>query len=163
MSCPRGHLIIRLLGGKMAGAEERDFRQHLATCASCATMFEELRGTWDELGAWEVDATGTDLTARVLARATDQENPVRHPLLIAAFKAGQLRVAASIALAAGLGIATGALLPRDRASQGPQSSVATTAVELAEALGLAELATQSATGLPLGFEPEAPTGAEVEP
>lgn len=163
MSCPRAHLIVRLVGGELANAEERDVRQHLATCASCRAAYEDLRETWDDLGVWEVDPTGIDLSDRVLARAKEQENPISYPLLIAVFRAGHLRAAASIAFAAGLGITTGALVPRDRAMEGPQSSAVPTAVELVEALGLAELATQSATGLSLGFEPETPEGAEVEP
>ncbi len=162
MSCPQDHLLVRLVGGELTDAEERDVRLHLATCSSCATALEELRGTWDDLGGWILDPTGTDLTNRVLARAAGQENAVRRPLLLAVLRAGQFRAAASIALAAGLGIATGSLLPKDRTSHGPQTSAAPTAVELAEALGLGELATQSATGLPFGFEPEAPEGAEVE-
>lgn len=162
MSCPQDHLIVRLVGGELADAEERDVRQHLATCPSCAAAFEGLRGTWVDLGAWNVDPTGTDLTDRVLARAADKEIQVRGPLLLAVFRAGPLRLAASIALAAGLGVATGALVPRDRALQSSQASAVPTAVELAEVLGLGELATQSATGLPFGFEPEAPAGAEVE-
>lgn len=163
MSCPRVHLIVRFVGGELADAEERGVRQHLATCPDCAAAFEDLRGTWEDLGAWNVDLSSTDLTDRVLGQAADQEHPVRHPLLTAVFEASQMRVAASIALAAGLGIATGALVPGGGASQGSRSSPVPTAVELAEALGLAELATQSATGLPLGFEPDASTGAEVEP
>lgn len=163
MSCPRDYLIVRLVGGELTDAEERDVRRHLAACPTCAEAFDELRGTWDDLGAWNVDPTATDLTDRVLAQVTEQQHPTRHPLLIAVFRAGQLRVAASIAFAGGLGIAAGALVPTDRASRGSQSSATPTALELVEALGLAELATQSATGLPFGFEPEAPAGAEVEP
>ena len=163
MSCPQDHMIVRLVGGELADAEDRDVRQHLAICPTCTAAFEDLRGTWDDLGAWNVDSTGTDLTDRVLARAADQENRVRRTLVLAVFRAGQLRVAASVAFAAGLGIATGALVPTDQASQSSQSSATPTAVELAEALGLGELATQSATGLAFGFEPEPPTGAEVEP
>ncbi len=163
MSCPQDHLIVRLVGGELPDAEEREVRRHLATCPSCAAAFEDLRGTWDDLGAWNVDPTDIDLTDRVLAQATDEENPTHRPLLLAVFKAGQLRVAASIAFAAGLGVATGVLAPRDRAPQGSPSSSVPTTVELIEALGLTELATQSATGLPFGFELEAPAGAEVEP
>ena len=163
MSCPQDHLIVRLVGGELADAQERDVRRHLAACPTCAQAFEELRGTWDDLGAWNVDPTDIDLTDRVLAQAKEQEHPTRHPLLVAMFRGGHLRVAASIALAAGLGVATGVLAPRDRALQGPQSSSTPTALDLVEALGLGELATQSATGLPFGFETEAPAGAEVEP
>ncbi len=162
MSCPQDHLIVRLVGGELTDAEERDVRQHLATCHDCAAVFEDLRGTWDDLGAWKVDPRGVDLTDRVLGKVRDRESPIRHPLLVAVFKASQLRVAASIAFAAGLGIATGALVSRDRASQGPQSSAVPTPVELAEELGLDEFATGSATGLPFGFEPVAPTEEEVE-
>ncbi len=161
MLCPRDHMIVRLVGGELADAEERDLRQHLAECPICAEAYEELRGTWDELGALNVEASDIDLTDRVLSRVQERENPIRHPLLLTVFKASQLRVAASIALAAGLGIATGALVPRDRAAQSSQSSSVPTAVELVEALGLGELATASATGLPLGFEPEASEGEEV--
>lgn len=163
MSCPRDHLIVRFVGGELTDAEERDFRQHLAICPTCAAALEELRDTWNDLGAWHVDPTGIDLADRVLAQAAGPEDPLPRPLLLAVFRAGQLRVAASIALAAGLGIATGALVPMDRALQGSQSTATPTAVELVESLGLAELATESATGLPFGFEPEDPAGEEVEP
>jgi len=146
-----------LVGGELSEAEERDVRRHVASCADCAAALQGLRGTWDDLGAWDVDVSSTDLTDRVLGRAGDQENPDRHPLLTAALEVRRLRVAASIALAAGLGIATAALIPADQASAG------LTADELVEALGLGELATRSATGLPPGFEPDSPTEAEVEP
>ena len=156
-------MIIRLVGGEMADAEERDVRQHLAACPICAQAFQELRGTWDDLGTWEVHSTDTDLTDRVLNQVREEENPIRHPLLMVVVKASQLRVAASIALAAGLGVATGALVPRDRALQGSQPPSIPAAAEVAEALGLTELATPSATGLPLGFEPEAADDAGVGP
>jgi len=163
MSCPRNHLIVRLVGGELADAEERGVRQHLAACPTCAQAFEELRATWDGLGEWNVDSAHIDLTGRVLARVTEQENPDHRSLLIAVFRGGHLRVAASIALAVGLGVATGVLAPKVQTFQGSQSSSIPTAVELAEALGLDELATRSATGLPLEFEPEATEGTEVEP
>lgn len=157
MSCPRVHLLVRLVGGELADAEERGVRQHLAACPDCAATLESLRGTWDDLGAWDVDVSSTDLTDRVLGHAGDQENPVRHPLLTAALEVRRLPVAASIALAAGLGIATAALIPAGQASAG------LTVDELVENLGLAELATPSATGLPPEFELDSPTEAEVEP
>lgn len=124
---------------------------------------EVLRSTWDDLGAWNVDPPDIDLTDRVLAQATEQENPTSRSLLIAVFRADYLRVAASIACAAGLGVAAGALVPRDRALQGSQPSAIPTAVELVEAIGLGEFGTGSATGLAFGFEPEVPTKPEVKP
>ncbi len=163
MSCQRESVIVRLVGGELAEAEEREVRLHLAACTTCAEAFEGLRGTWDELGAWNVDPTEIDLTDRVLARVTEPEDPTRHQQFFSTYRGASLRVAASIALAAGLGIATGAMVPRDPGLKAAQFASAPSPVELVEALGLAELSTPSATGLPLGFETEAPEGAEVGP
>ena len=90
MSCPRVQLIVRFVAGELADAEERGVRQHLATCPDCAAAFEDLRGTWEDLGAWNVDLSSTDLTDRVLGQAADQENPIRHPLLTAVLEASQM-------------------------------------------------------------------------
>ncbi len=162
MSCPQGHLIIRLVGGELTQAEAGALRHHLATCQSCAAAFEELTAAWDDLGAWNIGPAHIDLTDRVLAQAADQETTFLEPLPINTFNATLFRVAASVALAAGLGISAAALLSHQQGSPGSGASSTPTATELAESLGLAELATQSATGLPLGFEPDDLDEGEVE-
>lgn len=162
MSCPQDHPIVRLVGGELAEAEEREVRQHLAMCATCAEAFRALRGTWDDLGAWTVEPSAIDLTDRVLARSATEEPKSDRSLRSWKLEAFHLRVAASIGVAAGLGIASGALLSSDQLFQGSPSPGTPTAMEVVDTLGLEDLATPSATGLPLGFEPNGSSEGEDE-
>lgn len=163
MSCPHEHLIVRMVGGELPEAAERELREHAAACPTCAEKLAELRATWDEMGAWHVDSAGVDLTDRVLAGTTEPGGANHPTLVVRLFGVSRMRAAASIALAAGLGIAAGTLVSRDRTDQGTQPDPEETRLELVDALGLTALATDSATGLAVGFEPEPAAETEVEP
>lgn len=162
MACPQDNKILRLVGGELAGAEERDFRRHLAACPVCADALEALSSTWNDLGAWQIETRDADVVERVLGQAEAQEVATHTPTIMAVFTRGWLRIAASIALAAGLGIVTGTLVPPGRVAQDSASSAVSADDELINALGLDELATPSATRLPLAFEPVAAPNGEAE-
>lgn len=178
MSCPKEELIVRLVSGELPDTEQGDLRQHLRSCPRCAGLYEGLRKTWDELGGWDFDPAGIDLSNRVLARVTDQEQEAGRGTFFrwrglsglgdaartqARGSLSWLRMAASIALAAGLGMATGVLTPLDWAARVPRSAAAPTAEEVMDSLGLSEFGSGSATGLDLAFETQAPADTEVEP
>jgi len=110
--------------------------------------------TWGDLGAWNIETASLDLTDRVLARVADQEDQPNRPVRLGPFKSSQLRIAASIALAAGLGVAAGAMVPSGETADGSHVAMTPTTADVAESLGLTGFATDSATGLPFGLEPE---------
>jgi hypothetical protein len=67
-----------------------------------------------------------------------------------------LRVAASIVLATGLGVAAGHLVPRG------QTTTDVPVNEVADSLGLTDIAIESATGLPIQFDPGTPQEGDAE-
>lgn len=163
MDCPNAILILRLASGELPPASRDALRGHVEQCPACSALLAELGETWRTLDAWEVDASGVDLTGRVLeqleAPLAGPIQPVRWFRLLPE----PVRVAASIALAVGLGVGAGRLVPMPQARPaGPAVSAAVSADELADALGLDQLAADSATGLPPTLV-EAPAAGEVPP
>lgn len=151
MTCPQTKMILRLVSGELPALEARELREHLDSCPSCHAAWAEFQEAWQILGAWDVSALESDLASDVI-RAADMEGS-RDGL-----SGGQihrwsriLRTAASIALAAGLGIATGYLVPMQTDRTAQTTSPTVEADEVLGALGLAELGTDSATGLSLGL------------
>jgi anti-sigma factor RsiW len=147
-------LILRLVSGELAPSEARELREHLDACPACQAVWAELQETWRLLGAWEVSAPERNLAPAVL-QAADAGGPQ------AGFAGGQalrwptvLRAAASIGLAAGLGIGTGYLVPMGSGGKPQTTNLTVEADEVLGSLGLAELGTSSATGLSLELDTE---------
>jgi hypothetical protein len=153
MSCRRNSEVLRLVSGELDDVATQRLREHLAECAACAAAYDDARHVWRGLGDWRVDAVPEDLTTRVLQAIEDI--PLKGRETPGPFdRMGFLRAAAAIALAVGLGIYAGTLLPTPRAV--PAAS--DTRGVVMESLGLADLGLEGSTGLTLGFEPEPSTG-----
>lgn len=150
MSCPRDHEILRLVSGELTPAAARGLEEHLAQCAACTAARDEIGSGWRALGDWQVNTSEQDLTGAVLRRIEVDPRQDSPPAFLLA-GSGLLRVAASIALAAGLGIATGALVPVWRSTSLAHEDREAVALSL----GVAELGVEGSTGLTLGFEPDA--------
>ena len=160
MTCPRTHLIVRLVSGELSPSEERAIREHLETCQVCAAAYSELHQTWNALGDWHLDVSGIDLTERVLAEADAEGRRHGQPHRLTAYWTAPFRAAASIVLAVGLGVAAGHLMPTSKSAAVPEPPAALESIT--EAVELIGFASESATGLPFGLEPnETPTGDET--
>ena len=159
MTCPRANSIVRLASGELSSGEERDLREHLEICQTCATAYSEMCQTWNILGEWQVDISGTDLTERVLADSHRVERNSSRSIWLAGRWATPLRAAASIVVAVGLGVAAGRLVPAGGSATIPESPASLEG--LTEALEMIGFASGSATGLAFGLDPEeAPEGDE---
>ena len=160
MTCPRTHLIVRLASGELSPAEERDLREHLETCQVCAAAYSEMSQTWNALGEWQLNVSGIDLAERVLAEADAEGRRPSPPIRLTWHWAVPLRAAASIALAVGLGVAAGHLMPAGKSAAVPESPASLEGIT--EALELIGFTSESATGLALGLDSdEAPVGDET--
>ncbi|MCK4660577.1 MAG: zf-HC2 domain-containing protein [Phycisphaerae bacterium] len=152
MTCPRNSMILRLLSGELEPDGQREFREHLETCPVCRSAYEGLQASWDVLGGWRVDLSAIDLTERVLADADVQDRRLGQPIRLAAYWTVPLRVAASILLAVGLGVGAGNLVPTIKPETVSEPQAAFEGVD--EALEWVGLASESATGLLFGLEPD---------
>jgi anti-sigma factor RsiW len=141
--------LIELIAGRLA-PERRDAAEaHLAACAACRERRDAAARTWQVLGEWEVRADGRGLAAAVVAaaRAEATLSPWRRQARAA------LRVAAALAIGAGIGHGAARLAPRG-ASEGVVAATDEDAV--AQALGVAVLEGGAPAGLAeavLGVEP----------
>jgi anti-sigma factor RsiW len=157
MSCPDEPRLIRLVSGELDAREAQDLERHLEECPRCAGALEELRTTWSILGEWTEDAPAADLWPTV--RATLELDARGRGGWLPQSRPAMLRAAASLAVAVGLGWATGAWI--DPGQKGPPNESAETSIDdIMEPLGLDEFVKSSATGLPLVFEEDTQNGQE---
>jgi len=118
-----------------------DARAHLDQCENCRLRWQELRRTWDAMGAWTAEMPPVDLAERVLGRvASVRTVHLWQPRTLA-------RIAASVIIGLGLGAATG------RVGSRPVS-----AEQVSQAIYLDSLALDSSTGWagPMLDEPQEP-------
>ena len=160
MTCPQNALILRSLSNELTPEAERDLQEHLAMCPVCRSAHEVMRTSWDALNDWQIDVSTIDLTERVLAEADSIKRQQTQSLRLVSYWTVSLRAAASIVLAVGLGVGAAYLVPVNKPTVVPAPSVALES--MAEALDLIGLASDSATGLLFGLEPdETPEGGET--
>jgi len=160
MRCPRNDVILRLLSGELEPDARRELQDHFEACSACRSAYEDLQASWDVLGDWQVDASAIDLTERVLANAGAAERRQVQRIRLAAYWTVPLRAAALIVLATGLGIGAGHFVPAGKSAAIPEPSAALE--DMSEALEWIGLASESATGVPFGLEPdEAPEGGDT--
>jgi anti-sigma factor RsiW len=160
MRCPRNGVILRLLSGELEPGARRELLHHLQACSACRSAYENLQASWDALGDWLVEVPAINLTERVLAEADDPDRGEGRAPRRAAHRTVLLRAAASIVLAVGLGVGAGYLVPAGKSVGIPAPSPALE--DISEALEWIGVASESATGLPFGLEPdEAPEGGDT--
>lgn len=123
--CPDDPILIRWMAGELPAAAAADLEAHVGTCDSCRDRYRQLRATWDLLGQLHVKPPVRDLTEQIMSAAERAKKP--RWLLIG-------RLAAAIALAAGLGVAAGLLTPVRHAPDTP--AVAVSPEELLARTGL---------------------------
>lgn len=149
MRCPTQSELLRLISGELAEDQADTLRSHVAHCPACTQSYQHLQSSWDALAAWRVDHGALDVFETVVQRAAESAGRVR-PVRSAPWRS-PMRLAASVMLAAGLGIGAGMLAPTS-AWMAPSPS----RERIAEALGLTHFAADSATGLPGSLEPALP-------
>jgi hypothetical protein len=151
MACPSESDLIRMISGELAGDALAGADAHVEQCQTCAARADEMRGVWDLLEAWQVDARGHEVDGAVLqavgpllsaSRMDRWVRPWRWPV--------PLRAAASIVLAVGVGWGTAA----GTARQGgpvlaglPESTEPVTAEAVARDMALDALSGGVPTGL----------------
>ncbi len=149
MSCPFTHLVRLLGSGEMPAAQERDLREHLSTCETCAAANAEAEDVWDVLGEWQLDLADVNVKTRILDAAKSEMPAASQSTVSATRWTAGLRVAASVGLAIGLGIAAGHLVPTP-----PPAPPAAQLDGVSQALELIGIASESSTGLPVGVDPD---------
>lgn len=140
MKCPRDSDILDMIAGRLDSERQQRLREHAATCPICREAVESIGASWGRLGAWSLGPTMIDVVDHVVERADSIEQQ-RPPTRIELWRR-PLRIAASIVLSAGLGIAAGTLVPVQTTTSSPPSDE-----QVAESLGLTSLADESSTGL----------------
>lgn len=94
--------MLDMLGGHVQADEQESLLAHITQCSNCQQRLNELKQTWDDLGAWEIDTSGIDLLPN-LTSAIHHRSWHTNFLSIQ----GLTRIAASILLAAVIGHVAG--------------------------------------------------------
>lgn len=115
--CPDESLLIRWVAGELPAPQRDALDRHAAQCDACRSRRTELQHVWDAAGELEFLPPPRDLTDAVLAAARQSIGRTRTPASVYA-----LRLAAAVALAAGLGTVAGRLLP-PAAHESPATAV----------------------------------------
>ena len=94
--------MLDMLGGHVQADEKESLLAHMAQCSNCQQRLDELRQTWDDLGALEIDTSGIDLLENLTS-------VINHRSWYIDFLSTRVltRIAASILLAAVIGHAAG--------------------------------------------------------
>ncbi len=94
--------MLDMLGGHVQADEKESLLAHMAQCSNCQQRLNELRHTWDDLGALEIDTSGIDLLENLTS-------VINHRSWYIDFLSTRVltRIAASILLAAFIGYAAG--------------------------------------------------------
>ena len=94
--------MLDMLGGHVQADEKESLLAHMAQCSNCQQRLNELRQTWDDLGALEIDTSGIDLLPKLTSAIHHRS---RHTNFLSI--QGLTRIAASILLAAVIGHVAG--------------------------------------------------------
>ena len=94
--------ILDMLGGHVQADEQESLLAHMAQCSNCQQRLNELRQTWDDLGALEIDTSRIDLLPKLTSAIHHRS---RHTNFLSI--QGLTRIAASILLAAVIGHVAG--------------------------------------------------------
>ena len=94
--------ILDMLGGHVQADEKEILLAHMAQCSNCQQRLNELRQTWDDLGALEIDTSGIDLLGNLTSAIHHRSRHINFLSI-----RGLTRIAASILLAAAIGHVAG--------------------------------------------------------
>ena len=95
-------MMIDLLGGHVQADEKESLLAHMAQCSNCQQRLNELRQTWDDLGALEIDTSGIDLLPKLTSAIHHRSRHINFLSI-----QGLTRIAASILLAVAIGHVAG--------------------------------------------------------
>lgn len=99
--------LIELVSKRLEPDREKALLTHLKDCPACRKRIEDVRGTWDILGAWEVRPTA-NFDAAERARSCDRPETAPGGLVIRLSRIGTvLRVAATVILTMFIGYVGG--------------------------------------------------------
>jgi predicted anti-sigma-YlaC factor YlaD len=99
--------LIELVAKRLDAEQQEVLQAHLQTCPACRTRFEEIAGTWDILGAWEVHPAGQIDVAGLAVPSKEQEGGPAGSVIRFPGVGTAVRVAAAIAVAVLAGYAGG--------------------------------------------------------
>ena len=94
--------MLDMLGGHVQADEQESLLAHIAQCSNCQQRLNELKQTWDDLGAWEIDTSGIDLLPNLTSAIHHRSQHINFLSI-----RGLTRIAASILLAAVIGHVAG--------------------------------------------------------
>ena len=94
--------MLDMLSGHVQADEQESLLAHIPQCSNCQQRLNELKQTWDDLGAWEIDTSGIDLLPNLTSAIHHRGWYINFLSL-----RGLTRIAASILLAAVIGHAAG--------------------------------------------------------
>ena len=137
--------LLDYLAGRLDPPRKAEVDARLARSDAERQRLDALRRTWRLMGEWKVDASGSDLRARVARRIGRRRRPVLLPPSIN-WQAVR-RVAATWIVAIGLGVLGGRmLLPAEPPSQNGQTQ-AETEDEVAQTLYLDAVGSGGSAGV----------------
>ena len=95
-------MMIDLLGGHVQADEKESLLAHMAQCSNCQQRWNELRQTWDDLGALEIGTSRIDLLPKLTSAIHHRSRYINFLSI-----QGLTRIAASILLTAVIGHVAG--------------------------------------------------------
>ena len=94
--------MLDMLGGHVQADEQESLLAHMTQCSNCQQRWNELRQTWDDLGALEIDTSRLDLLPNLTSAIHYRSRHINFLSI-----QGLTRIAASILLAAVIGHVAG--------------------------------------------------------
>ena len=94
--------MLDMLGGHVQADEQESLLAHIAQCPNCQQRLDELKQTWNDLGALEIDTSRLDLLSNLTSAIHYRSRHINFLSI-----QGLTRIAASILLAAVIGHVAG--------------------------------------------------------
>ena len=94
--------MLDMLRGHVHADEQESLLAHMAQCSNCQQRWNELRQTWDDIGALEIDTSRIDLLPNLTSAIHHRSRHINFLSI-----RGLTRIAASILLAAVIGHVAG--------------------------------------------------------
>lgn len=127
MKCIKDSVLMEYIAGKLDADRAEQVQKHLAECAKCSERLRDSSSLWETLGRWDVDTEPHNVADKVIAAAEKtvlkREASKRRVITERTFWLNALRIAASIAIAAGIGQALGRLSTSGEAHKPVQPQV----------------------------------------